>query len=55
MMTDTELLIRSRSEDSIASEVRVEPQIRNGSANSFESATSHDDGYRVADKELKFG
>ena len=43
MMTDTELQISNRSEDSIQSDVRAELQVRNGSANTFESATSHDD------------
>ena len=55
MMTDTEPQIRSRSEDSIESEVRAELQVRNGSANSFESATSDDDRYRAADKERMCG
>ena len=44
MMTDTELQISNRSEDSIQSEVRAELQVRNGGANHFESAKSHDDG-----------
>ena len=53
--TDTELQIGKEGADTVESEVRAELQIMSGSADSVESATSHEDGYRAADKERKCG
>ena len=43
--------MRNGSWDSIESEVHAELQIMNGSADSTESATSYEDGYRATNSE----
>jgi hypothetical protein len=55
MTTGTELQIRKEGADIVESEVRAELQIRSGSVDSVDSATSHEDGHTVADEERKCG